>query len=137
MQWQNLALGIYFFPGNSKIVAYNKSGKNTSITQPLNFSKLLSVENSKFILTFNKQSIFIFDSRNFETVDNFHRRFGEIRDVCVDDSYIYIRGSSDTISKYKLSTEIVDNGFDETDFVSTVKNFIFESYSNLQTTLNK
>jgi len=118
-------------------VAYNKSGKNTSITRPLNFSKLLAVENSKFILTFNKQSIFIFDSRKFETVDNFHRRFGEIRDVCVDDSYIFIRGSSDTISKYKLSTEIVDNGFNEADFVSTVKNFIFESYSNLQTTLNK
>ena len=132
-------LTIYFsdFSGNSKIVAYNKSGKNTEVTQPLNFSKLLSVENSKFLLTFNKQSIFVFDSRNLENVDNFHRRFGEIRDVCVDNSNIYIRGSIDTVSKYKLSTEIVDNGFDEADFISTVKHFFFDSYSNLQTTLTK
>ncbi len=128
----NIKLYFSDFSGNSKIVAYNKSGKNTAVTQPLNFTKLLSVENSKFFLTFNKQSIFIFDSRNLETVDNFHRRFGEIRDVCVDDLNIYIRGSVDTISKYRLSTEIVDNGFDEADFVSTVKNFI----SNLQTTLS-
>jgi glutamine cyclotransferase len=112
-----------FFSGSSKIVSYNKSGKN--LNEPLNFTKLFLVGKSSFVLTFNKQSIFIFDVKNLESVDRFHRRFGEIREVFVDESNIFVWGSSDTVLKFQLKVdESQESGEDESDFVSTVKNFI-------------
>ena len=109
---------LFLFIGDSKIVSYTKSGQNVS--QPTNFTRLLLLQDSKLVLTFNKQSIYIFDAENLQSIEHFHRRFGLFRDVFVDDSNIFVRGSVDTISKFKVSTKT----FDEPDFVSTVKNVL-------------
>ena len=105
-------------------MSYTKSGQNVS--QPTNFTRLLLLQDSKLVLTFNKQSIYIFDAENLQSVEHFHRRFGLFRDVFVDDSNIFVRGSVDTISKFKVSTKT----FDEPDFVSTVNNFLIHILIN-------
>jgi hypothetical protein len=88
--------------------------------QILNLTKLLPVRNSDFVLTFNEQNLFLFSADTLDVVAVFRRRFGEIRNVIVDDSDVYVIGSVDTVAKYRISVEDVDSGNDEPDFASTV-----------------
>ena len=59
--------------------------------------------------------------RSFEQIDVFQRRFGHIRDVCVDLLNVYVVGSVGNVVKYKMSFADVENGVEEVDFVTTVK----------------
>ena len=105
-------------PGGGKIVSFSKSVKN----QNLNFGKVLKLGNTDFVLTFNKQVIFVFDSRTFENVDVFQRRFGQIVDVVVDESNVYVVGSVGVVVKYSASVRDVENvGVDEVDLAPSVR----------------
>ena len=104
-----------FFLDAAKNVAHNKNDKS------FNFTKIYEIEKSNFVVTFNNRNIFAINVRSFEQIDVFQRRFGHIRDVCVDLLNVYVVGSVGNVVKYKMSFADFENGVDEVDFVTTVK----------------